>query len=80
MTRPTIVLPISVPLARAPEVYGISRSSLYRLAAAGRIRLLKVGSTTLVDGLSMHELLASLPEAQIRNELLRNVSETKSTT
>jgi len=52
-----------VPLARAPAVFGLSRSTLYRLAAGGRIRLVKVASRTLVDAASVRAFLAGLPSA-----------------
>ena len=54
-----------VPLPRAPAVFGISRSGLYRLAAEGRIRLVKIGARTLVDAASVRAFLATLPPAQI---------------
>jgi excisionase family DNA binding protein len=57
--------PEMVPLPRAPAVFGLSRSHLYRLAAEGRIRLLKAGARTLVDAASVRAFLASLPEAKV---------------
>jgi excisionase family DNA binding protein len=56
-----------VPL-RAPGVFGLSRSGLYRLAGEGRIRMVKIGSRTLVDAASVRAFLATLPPAQIRPE------------
>ncbi|MEO3475297.1 hypothetical protein AAFN86_25780 [Roseomonas sp. CAU 1739] len=55
-----------VPLPRAPAIFGLSRSHLYRLAAAGRVRMVKAGARTLVDAASVRAFLASLPTAQIR--------------
>ncbi|BDG74080.1 helix-turn-helix domain-containing protein [Roseomonas fluvialis] len=57
--------PEMVPLPRAPAIFGLSRSHLYRLAAEGRIRLLKAGARTLVDCASVRAFLATLPEASI---------------
>lgn len=61
----TPIVPEMVPLPRAPAVFGLSRSHLYRLAGEGRIRLVKVASRTLVDAASVRNFLATLPEAQI---------------
>jgi hypothetical protein len=52
-------------ISTACQVFGYSRSSLYRDAARGRIRLLKRGRTTLVDFASVRAYLATLPEASI---------------
>ncbi len=59
------VMPEMVPLPRAPSIFGLSRSGLYRLAAEGRIRMVKVGARTLVDAASVRAFLTTLPEAQI---------------
>ncbi len=61
----TPIAPEMVPLPRAPAVFGLSRSHLYRLAGEGRIRLVKVASRTLVDAASVRNFLATLPEARI---------------
>jgi excisionase family DNA binding protein len=62
------VSPEAVPLPRATAVFGLSRSTLYRLAGEGRIRFLKVGRSTLVDAASVRQFLATLPAATIRAE------------
>jgi hypothetical protein len=59
---------IMVPLPSAPAVFGLSRSALYRLAAAGQVRMVKVASRTLVDATSVREYLASLPTVCVRND------------
>jgi excisionase family DNA binding protein len=59
------IVPEMVPLPRAPAVFGLSRSGLYRLAAEGRIRMVKIGARTLVDAASVRAFLATLPPAQI---------------
>ena len=66
-----IILPEAVPLPKAPAIFGLSRSHLYRLAAAGQIRFLKVGSRTLVDAASVRAFLQGLPEATIRSDPTR---------
>lgn len=63
------VEPLAVPLAKAPVALGMSRSSIYRHAQAGRLTLLKSGRTTLVDMASARALLASLPRAVIAGRL-----------
>ena len=48
-------------MTRAPETFGTSRSAIYRAAAAGHIKLSKLGKTTLVDTASMIAFLDGLP-------------------
>lgn len=59
-------VPEWVPLPRATGIFGLSRTTIYRLAAAGRIRLVKAGARTLVDAASARSYLASLPEATLK--------------
>ena len=65
--------PEVVPLARAPAIFGVSRSGLYRLAAAGSIKMIKVGSRTLVDAHSVRAFLATLPCIQLRQDPHRKI-------
>ena len=60
---PANLAPEMVPLPRAPHVFGLSRSGLYRLAAEGRIKMVKMGARTLVDAASVRAFLAGLPAA-----------------
>ena len=46
--------------------FGIPRSTQYRLAAAGHIRMLKLGRTTLVDFATVRAFLAGAPTAALR--------------
>jgi hypothetical protein len=57
---------LALRLADATAVSGLSRSSLYRYAAAGRLILKKSGSVTLVDAASLRQLIADLPILEIR--------------
>jgi len=57
---------MTAPIRQACLLSGLSRSSLYRAAAAGRIRLLKHGRSSLVDMASLRAFIAGLPEAVIR--------------
>jgi excisionase family DNA binding protein len=66
--RVSDVSPEAVPLPRATAVFGLSRSTLYRLAGNGRVRFLKCGRSVLVDAASVRLFLASLPAATIRPE------------
>ena len=59
------ITPEMVPLPRAPAVFGLSRSGLYRLAAEGRVRMVKMGARTLVDAASVRTFLAGLPAVRI---------------
>ena len=55
--------------ARIPEtcrLFGVSRAWLYREAGAGRVRMLKLNSSTLVDLSSVRAVLSELPTARIR--------------
>jgi excisionase family DNA binding protein len=49
--------PLSYTLDDAAAVSGLSRSTLYRHGAAGRLRLVKVGGRTLVCAASLRALL-----------------------
>jgi len=59
-------LPEMIPLPRATAVHGLSRSAIYRLAAEGKIRLVKHGARTLVDCGTVRAFLAALPTLQPR--------------
>ena len=43
----------------AAQITGLSRSTLYRHAASGRLRLVKVGGRTLVDAASLRALVGA---------------------
>ena len=53
-----------IPIAVAR--FGISRTRLYREAAAGSIRLVKLGNATLVDIESLRAFMSGLPAAPLR--------------
>jgi len=61
----THAYPMAAPIPRACALSGMSRSAIYRAAAAGQITLRKIGRTTLVDMESVRAFLAALPAAQI---------------
>jgi excisionase family DNA binding protein len=46
--------------------YGLSRSGIYRLASAGEITFVKLGTSTLVDLYSLEAFMAALPKAVLR--------------
>ena len=58
---PPPIEPLVVPLPLAPAVFGLSRSAIYRAAACGQIKLLKLGRSTLVDAPSARAFIAGLP-------------------
>lgn len=49
--------PLTHTLNDAAHITGLSRSTLYRHANAGRLRLVKVGGRTLVDAVSLRALV-----------------------
>jgi hypothetical protein len=65
-SRGAIIEPLALPILAAVAATGLSRSAIYREAGQGRIKLLKLGRTTLVDMTSIRAFLASLPTANIR--------------
>ena len=50
--------PLTHTLNAAAQLTGLSRSTLYRHAAAGALRLVKVGGRTLVDADSLRALVS----------------------
>jgi excisionase family DNA binding protein len=57
------IQPIAVPPLKAAMLIGGSRSTVYRLLAAGKLRAVKRGGATLVLTNSIYEYMASLPPA-----------------
>lgn len=55
--------PIGVPPLKAAPLIGGSRSTVYRLLRAGKLRAIKRGAATLVLTDSIHEYMESLPVA-----------------
>ena len=69
--------PVSImaaPIRQACAISGLSRSGIYRAAAAGQIRLIKNGRSSLVDMASVREYLAGLPRADIRQQPLKSAN------
>lgn len=54
--------PLAVPMSRAPDWLGISRSKIYEEIAAGRLKAKKSGSKTLVTYASGQAWLDALPD------------------
>ena len=65
---------MAAPIRQACEISGLSRSGIYRAAAAGQIRLIKNGRSSLVDMASVREYLAGLPRADIRQQPLKSAN------
>lgn len=74
MTEPTKDEAEFVPMPRAPGVFGLSRSTLYVLAAQEKIRMVKMGARALVDAESVRKFLATLPEKKPRRDLRHELS------
>ena len=60
-STPPAALPITCRIVDAVRMFGLSRATLYRLAAAGSVRVVKVGRRSLLDVASMQRHLAGLP-------------------
>lgn len=58
-------LPALIPVPRVKDVLGIPRTTAYRLAAEGRLRMVKIESSSFITGESAAAFLASLPIAQL---------------
>jgi excisionase family DNA binding protein len=58
--------PLAVSLRDAAGIVGLSTATLRRLAAAGRIRLVKVGGKNVVPVADLHRLIGSSAEADQR--------------
>lgn len=57
---------VDMPSAKRGErVFGLSRTTLYRLAGVGKIRVINVGRKALVDAKSVSDYLDNLPSAPI---------------
>ena len=56
---------IAAKVATVSKATGLSRSTLYNLAAAGEITFRKAGRATLVDLASVRAYWAKLPTAEI---------------
>jgi excisionase family DNA binding protein len=57
-------VPLAVPPAEACRLIGLSRTGLYRLAAAGEIPLLKIGARTVVRTADLQAYLDRLAAAR----------------
>lgn len=69
---PEYDLPVLISIQNAIHLFGLSRSSLYRLLGTQQIRAKKFGRTTLLCSDSLREFIARLPDAQFRNSGSRN--------
>jgi len=59
--------PIAMRVSDAERFIGLSRSTIYRLAKLGRIKLKKARGRTLVETQSIIEYANSLPDAKLRS-------------
>lgn len=66
MTASSEIEPIAVRLRDAPRYCGLSRSELYRRAAAGELEIRKSGRTGLVLTADLRRLVETAPLAKIR--------------
>jgi hypothetical protein len=61
-------LPALVPVGRSKPAFGWSRSTSYRLAAAGKLRIRKIGAGAYVETTSALELIKASPLVQPKGE------------
>lgn len=59
--------PILLRMADAVAISGFSRTKLYEEAAAGRLRMVKLGRATRVDYASLRALSNSLPSITLKH-------------
>lgn len=57
--------PRYAPIPRAIEITGLGRSTIYKLAGQGKLRLVKAGGRTLVDIDHAMQWMGTLPLASI---------------
>lgn len=65
ITPSTTTSPRYAPIPRAIEITGLGRSTIYKLAGQGKLRLVKAGGRTLVDMEHAMHWMATLPVANI---------------
>lgn len=58
--------PLTATIADTTARTGLSRATLYRLASAGKIQMVKAGRTTLIQWASVRDHVANLPAADLR--------------
>jgi excisionase family DNA binding protein len=63
MSTPSIK-PLAVSLREAAELVGLSKATLRRLAAAGRLRLIRVGGKNIVPLADIHRLVGLEAETE----------------
>ena len=64
--NPEVAARVATPLSRGAEIYGLSRSTIYREWQKGNLVLIKCGRATLIDDASARAFLAGLPRLKPR--------------
>jgi excisionase family DNA binding protein len=59
-------IPMTIGISGAVAMVGISRAQIYRLAAAGKINMVKSGRRSLIVVSTLIRYIQSLPRANIR--------------
>lgn len=67
-TNPYRGLPALVPVGRSKSAFGWSRSTSYRLAASGKIKIRKIGAGSYVETASALDLIEEAPLVQPKGE------------
>jgi excisionase family DNA binding protein len=66
--RPEQLIPRTASIRRICELYGLGRSKIYKLLAAGEITACKVGRRTLIDTQSVESWLSRQPTYLARGD------------
>ena len=67
-TVPPTVAPISVSVAQASVLTGLSRSRIYELLGSGQLRAVKNGARTVILFDSLRKFVIGLPAAEIKTK------------
>jgi excisionase family DNA binding protein len=65
-------IPVASGIAKASSLFGFSRSEIYRLLSAGKIRAVKSGRSTLIITESVIAYISTLPAATFRAPKLQS--------
>ena len=68
-----VYFPRYAPIPRAIEITGLARSTIYKLAGQGKLRLVKAGGRTLVDMDHAMQWMGTLPLASIAPGVLHTI-------
>lgn len=59
----TTIIPTAVGIPIACAALGVTRATIYRMAARGELRLIKVGGATRIPTTELERIVAGIPAA-----------------